>query len=212
MYRLSIDDPYLNPMRNKLVQLEKGYNLQSEDNYDYLPSNMMYGGAYLNDKKIMTTMMNLADKYNLHEHLQNHLQGKGVLKTLKKGAKFVYEHTVNNEAFMGTIHHMILDNEYIMTALKIGAVGAVTALLATIGAPASVVALAPLFISWTEIAIRDYLKRKKEIENRDRLEKLKVQMELEKEQHKKDKPDKKDKYKNIYGEGYSYDELNNMIL
>ena len=51
-----------------------------------------------------------------------------------------------------------------MVALKIGAVGAVTALLGTIGAPATVVALTPLLISWTEIAIRQYLEENKKIE------------------------------------------------
>jgi hypothetical protein len=166
--RLNLDVPYTNRLRKNLLQYEKNYNLNSEDKYYddsylYLPSNFR-GGAINVHPDVHAVMKDLVHKYDLHTVLH----GSGVWRSIKKGAVNLAKEAYNKEALLGTIKHLILDNEYIMTALKIGAAGAVATLLVTIGAPATVVALSPVIIGWTEIAIRDYLKRKKEIESRDR--------------------------------------------
>ena len=150
MYRLSVDDPYTNNLRKKLMPYERKYSVSEDsfdDQYNYVPSSMLTGGSRTG-KPIPRDAQIVVEKLINRYDLEGELVGSG------------FTDSINIGKFKEKMKELIFDNEYIKVALKIGAMAAVTTLLATLGAPAVVVALTPLFLSWTEIAIRNYKKEK----------------------------------------------------
>lgn len=151
---ISLDVPYYKPYRNNLVELSKhnSHIWQADKMYPYNPYMPQHiAGGSLHNKKIPKELIEKIDQLVVEYGIPtgDEIQGSGLF---------------NMSALKNTLKRLIFDNEYVMVALKIGAVGAVSALLVTIGAPAAVVAITPLLISWTEIAIKQYLKEKKELE------------------------------------------------
>ena len=157
---INLNIPYYRSARNKQIALEKsnshiwqGDNIYNIHNDPYLP-HMIAGGSLLNGnkkvpKEIIQHIEHLIEKYHLPN--ADELQGSGLF---------------NMQALKMTLKQCVLDNEFIMSAIKIGAVSAVTTLVASLGAPVAVVAMVPILISWTEIGIKSYIKNKNEIESK----------------------------------------------
>lgn len=149
---LSLNYPYFRNLANRLIPYEK-YNSHEPQAYidfaDYEPARIAGGSLHAQSNISQVDHAKIAkliDKYGLDP---NEIHGSGWLNiaALKKTAK-----------------ELIFDNQYVLIVIKIGAVAAVSALLASLGMPAPLVAMTPVLIAWSQLAVQDYLKHKKELE------------------------------------------------
>lgn len=164
--RMNINDPYMNRLRRNLLKYERNYNLnledrydsESEDEYKYHPTRIVGGSLQKVSvpPEVQEVIDQLIQKYNADKILYGGSIGKDIVRGVKKGAKYVYDRVVSFNAFKATLKKIIFDNWFIMVMLKVGVTTAITALVASLGGPPTLVAAMPFILAIAQEGLQEY--------------------------------------------------------